>query len=318
MTDRQIERTVKELVEQSQPSDAVLGYLLADEPGVKKFASLAKAVTAVKKYAPGKLAYINLYPNYATLGAPDLSQIGTASYHEYLERYVREVRPQFISYDNYRVLSSNDLQNAKRAADYYTNLLAVREVALDHGLPFWVVGSSNQIRPLAPVPSPANLLFQAYTTLAAGGQGMTWFTYYTGVYHHAPVDRQGHRTLSWSYLRMVNAQIQVLGPIMRKLRSTGVYFTSPAPADSLAVLPGKVIEKIESATPVMVGEFAAADGVRYALVVNLSLAKSSKLIMTTKEGGEIRQVSAVDGSVTPLQQKDSLWLTAGQGILLKL
>ena len=52
--------------------------------------ALAKAVAAVKRFAPGKLAYINLYPNYATIGAPNLSQLGTDSYADYLERFIAE------------------------------------------------------------------------------------------------------------------------------------------------------------------------------------------------------------------------------------
>jgi hypothetical protein len=55
-------------------------------PGLRPFAKLAKTVAAVKKYAPGKLAHMNLCPNYATLGAPEISQLGAAANREYLER----------------------------------------------------------------------------------------------------------------------------------------------------------------------------------------------------------------------------------------
>ena len=111
MSDAQITQYVTTLVDQSKHSTAVMGYFLTDEPGVRDFPALAKAVALVKQLAPGKLAYINLLPNYATLGAPDLSQLGTPNYTEYLERYVTEVKPQFISYDNYQVLFSDDLKN---------------------------------------------------------------------------------------------------------------------------------------------------------------------------------------------------------------
>jgi hypothetical protein len=69
------------------------------------FGALAKAVAAVRKYAPGKLATINLYPNYATIWQMNQvkSQLGTATYTEYLERFVNEVKPMVISYDNYMV-----------------------------------------------------------------------------------------------------------------------------------------------------------------------------------------------------------------------
>ena len=87
------------------------------------FPALDKAVAAVRTFAPGKLAYINLFPDYATLGAPDLSQLGAATYTEYLEQYVAQVHPQFISYDNYRIQYSLDQAKPQIAASYYKNLL---------------------------------------------------------------------------------------------------------------------------------------------------------------------------------------------------
>jgi hypothetical protein len=297
----------------------VIGYFIQDEPGIREFPSLGKAVAAVKKYAPGKLAYINLYPDYATLGAPNLSQLGTSSYEEYLEEYIRIVNPQFISYDNYRVQSSDDLQKPAVAASYFDNLLMVRKVALNHNLPFWNIASGNQIRKFTPIPSPANLLMQGWTTLAAGAHGLTWFTYYASGYGYAAVDKEGHLTPTWSYLRLVNEQVRVIGPTMRKLETTGVYFTSPAPVASLPKLPGNLVESVQSPAPVMVGEFAGPDDSKYVIVVNLSLQQSAKLQIKLRGSSEILEMmSPVDGSFSKIEETNSIWLTAGQGALLKV
>jgi hypothetical protein len=155
----------------------VLGCFIRDEPGALEFPYLAKLVAAVKRHDPGKLAYINLFPGYATLGARDTSQLQAETFTEYLERYVAQVKPQFISYDNYMVEYSQDLRDRVKAASYFRDLLEVRRVAMKHHLPFWNVVSSNQIRPFTTPPSPANLLLQAWTTLAAGGRGVSWFKY---------------------------------------------------------------------------------------------------------------------------------------------
>jgi hypothetical protein len=312
MSDGAIFDHVARLVDESGESDALIGYFLADEPSAPEFPALAKAVAAVKQLAPGKLAYINLYPNYASR-----AQLGAQSYAEYLERYVTEVEPQFLSYDNYGIQYSMDLKGRARAAGYYTNLLRVRRVAIKHGLPFWNAVSSNQIRPHTTVPSPANLLLQAYTTLAAGARGLTWFAYYAGNYEYAPIDRAGNRTATWSYLRMVNAQVAALRPILIRLRSTGVYFSTPRPASGLPLLPGTLITSVASPTAVMVGEFAGAGDERFAMVVNLSLERSAKVIVKAR-AKSIRRVSPVDRSLTPLAMDGSLWLAAGQGMLLKL
>ena len=76
LSDEQIDRRVKWTVDAANSNPGTVGYFITDEPGASDFPALAKAVAAVKKYAPGKLAYINLFPNYATLGAPDTSLLG--------------------------------------------------------------------------------------------------------------------------------------------------------------------------------------------------------------------------------------------------
>jgi hypothetical protein len=319
LSDEQIEASVANLVHGTERDETVLGYFICDEPGVAEFPAIAKAVTAVKRLAPGRIAYVNLFPNYATIGAPGLSQLGTASYEEYLERFITEVKPQLLSYDNYRVETSRDLQDPKGAASYFTNLMQVRIAAQRHGLPFWQIVTCNQIRPYAHPPSPANLLLQAYTTLCAGAEGMTYFTYYAGRYKTAPIDNEGRRTVNWSYLRMVNEQLRVIGPIVRRLKSTGVYFTTPADA-SLKTLPGETIESITSATPIMVGEFTHREhGSRYVMLVNCGLDRTTDVRI--KQRGPARlitQVSPVDSSSIPVNLDDPLWLTPGQGVLLKL
>lgn len=297
LSDRDIAARVRELVRASGGSDAVLGYFLADEPGVAEFPALAKAVAAVKRLAPGKLAYVNLLPSYATRG-----QLGVKSYARYLERYVSEVEPQLVSYDNFGIALSTQPKARGRRADYYRNLLQVRRVTLRHRLPFWVALSSNRIRPRAAAPSPASLRLQAFTALAAGASGLTWYTYYATPHHpDAPIDEAGRRTATWSYLRKVDDRVRRLARSLRGLRSTGVYFTPPAPADGLPSLPGGFVRSIESRAPVMVGEFADATGKRYALVVNLSLKHSAKVVVRVGAKGSRR----------------SLRLVAGQGTLVK-
>ena len=319
MSGEAIERRIKQIIRAAGKSPAIKGYFIMDEPGVVDFPALGQAVAAVKKHAPGKLAYINLFPDYATLGAPDRSQLGTSNYTEYLERFVAEVNPQVISYDNYSVQYSDDLKNTDKAASYYHNLFEVRRVAQKHQLPCLHIVSANQIRPPAPIPSPANLQFQAYTTLAAGYRGVTWYNYYGPGYQYTAIDPAGRKTLTWIYLRDINSQIAALAPVMSRLTSTGVFFSAPAPVDNLPLLPGKLVETVTCPTPVMVGEFRRSNGDAYVMIVNLSLERSAKFTLATRQPwNAIKIVSAVDGSLSAFDPKNGLWLVAGQGVLLAL
>jgi hypothetical protein len=324
----EIDQRIQKSVTASARNPLVLGYWIADEPNVTAFPALAKVVAAVKKYAPGKLAYINLYPSYATVGAPDRSQLGTSTYTEYLERFAAEVRPQVLSYDNYMVQYSDDLQTEK-AALYYADLLEVRRVAAKHGLPFWNVVSGNQIRKFTTIPSPANLAFQAYTTLAAGGRGLSWYKYYQDGYRYAPISNDGQKTETWRYLQMVNHQVRTLGPVMNRLASTGVYFSSPPPAPGLPLLPGRIVREVQSRVsvrnpgaaqpPIMVGEFRDAADVDHVMIVNLSLERSVNIkVDTVRPYAKQEFSSAEDARLTPLDVENGHWLVAGQGVLLRL
>jgi hypothetical protein len=319
LSDAEIDRRVKSAGQAAGNDPAVVGYFINDEPGTADFPALAKAVAAVKKYAPGKLAYINLFPNYATLGAPDTSQLGASSYSDYLERFVGEVHPQLISYDNYMVQYSMDLRDRATAASYYNNLLDVRRVALEHHLPYLNIVASCLLQKDKVIPSPDNLLFQAYTTLAAGYRGVTWYTYFGDFYPYAPLAKSGEKTPTWAALQEVNRQVATLAPVMSRLTSTGVYFSAPAPADNLPLLPGELIDSVTCSNPVMVGEFKDENGTHYAMIVNLSVERSALFTLKTKMPDQaIRMVSAADGTLRPFDAKAGLWLTAGQGVLLEL
>lgn len=321
LSDQEIDAYVKDMVKKGGKSKSIIGYYICDEPSALAFPKLAKAVEAVNKYAPGKIAYINLYPNYATLWQLDQikSQLGTKSYTEYLERFVNEVKPQVISYDNYMVEFSMDLENSTKAASYYTNLMEVRRVAGKYNIPFYNIVSSNQIRPFTTIPSPANLAFQAYTSLAAGVGGIIWYTYHGQAYGYNPLDKDEDRTVVWRYLQEVNRQLSVLGPIVKQLKSKGVYFTSPAPVSSLPTLPGSIAKNVESEDALMIGEFESAKGDKYVMVVNLNLRKSAKFKLKTEINNEKIWMLEVGekGKFIETNINADYWLTAGAGVLIK-
>jgi hypothetical protein len=326
ISDEAIESAVNKRIAESGGSKAIIGYYIKDEPVASLFGKLGNAVAAVEKHAPGKLAYINLFPGYAKAGAGK-GIFGASDYTDYLERFVAETKPQMISYDNYQVMYSDDGQHPDLFTKYLRNLVEVRRVSLEHGIPFWNIVCCNQIRPYTTVPSPANFMLQAYTTLAAGARGITWYKYGAGGYGYSPIDSAGNRTESWQYLRMVNQQIKVLGPVMNRLRTTGVFFTNPS-AEDMPPLPGRIVTGVESASsikgysdakpPIMVGEFVGDDGCDYAMLVNLSMEKSANIkVQTLKTYSAKERISTQDGSAVPLDETNGHWLVPGQGVLIR-
>jgi len=321
-TPEEIDDIVRRWVERVGNSPAVYAYYIVDEPGSQDFHNLGLAVAALNKYAPDKLAYINLFPNYATMGEPGKSQLGTATFGEYLERFVTEVNPPFISYDSYQVQYSQDAREADKMESYYTNLLQVRAAALRHNLPFWQIVSPMQIFEAAMPPTPATMLLQAYTTLAAGGRSVGWFTYYSYGSDYAPIDNQENKTWIWYYLAETNRQLKLVGPTMNKLTSTGVYFSGlqqTAPVmQHLPALPGAFVAQLNSGMPLMIGEFEDEDKLPYVMVVNLSPERSARIEATWQETwGKPEAFSMGDGAFHSLPAGKTLWLAPGMGLLLR-
>ena len=229
-----------------------------------------------------------------------------------------EVKPDFLSYDNYMVEYSQDLRDRQTGAIYFRDLVEVRRVSLEHGLPFWNIVTCVQIRPNTTPPSPANLLLQGWTTLAAGGHGVSWYKYKQKEYLYCPIDLEHKQTATWSYLQMVNHQLKVIGPIVGRMKSVGVYFTAPAPLDNGPALPGKLVTKLEADSPLMIGEFASkGEAVDHVAIVNLSLERTTKVqLKDLRSLGAVEEYSPQDGHLAKCGA--DIYLPAGQGVLLKV
>src|SRR5439155_18871668 len=106
---------------------ATFGYYLRDEPHAVLFPGLAKVSASIRKLAPTKIPFINLFPNYST---PD--QLGSKTYDEHLEQFIKTCNPAMVGYDHYALMDDGSLRDG-----YYQNLESVRRVTLKHNLPFW-------------------------------------------------------------------------------------------------------------------------------------------------------------------------------------
>jgi len=296
-------------------SPAVYGFFIYDEPGANDFPALARAVDAVRRLAPGKLAYINLFPNYATAGGDD-SQLQTDTFEEYVERFVREVHPQVISWDNYMPQYSGDMRDVTMATLYYTNLLQVRDVAQRHGLPYWHIVSSSRINERSAVPTPASLAFKGWTSLAAGCSSVAWFCYYDHGMRWSPVDDHERRNLTWYWLAEVNRQLALTGPILRGMRSTGLYLTAEGLTAPMPAPPEPLASAVMADQPLMLGTFKDAKGVCHAVVVNLSLERTA--VATLDYPVAVEELSLTGAGWLTREPEEPLYLPPGQGAVLRV
>lgn len=304
----EITRRVKHLTKTTKGHPALYGYYLRDEPNARVFPGLRKWAAAFQKADPDSCAYINLFPNYATS-----EQLGSVDYEHHLDAYVKTVRPRFISYDHYALMEGGILR-----AGYFENLESVRRVALRHQIPFWNIVLSNSHFNYAE-PSPAGFRFQLYTTLAYGGRGISYFTYFaptTGNYRLAPIDQFGNKTATWEMLRHLNFQIHHLGPTYLKCKSINVFHHDDDAAGRRTPKTSRLLCELGGGS-LLVGEFEGPNQQPFVMLVNKSLQHSFHFHVRFKKAGTIKMINAYTGRCEPWAGENN-WLAAGQGMFLCL
>jgi hypothetical protein len=299
---------VTSLVAETGKHPAVYGYYLRDEPGAKFFPGLAEVAALVRELAPGKWAYINLFPDYA-----ENWQLQATNYQDYLERFVNTVHPTTLSYDNYALMDDGGLRQS-----YWSNLESMRAVAKKYHLPFW-----NIVLSVAHFhyrePSAADLRFEVYSSLAYGVRGLAYFTYFTpehGNYRMAPIDQFGHETATWGCLRNVNLQIQKLAPTLLQLTSDEVYHFGAVPAGCSGPSTNSLVTAADG--QILVGDFTGRAGARYVMLVNKDVQKSIPCSPKFRRPpAKLEWVSPYSGRVGSYDG-ESTWLAPGAGVLLKV
>src|SRR5690349_16244590 len=212
---------------------AVLGLFLRDEPSAAEMPGLAKLAAALRAAMPEKLPYVNLFPYRVS---PD--RLGARDYDSYVRLLVNSVGQPFLSYDNY------SLVNGEMLDSFYTNLEIIRRLSLETKTTFWnCILANSHFNYMDPSDATFNL--QVYSTMAYGGRGIQYFTYFApeiGNYRLAAVDQFGNRTPTWGMLQRINNQIHALAPVLIRLHSTGVYHYPDVPEQVQPLAASKLVE----------------------------------------------------------------------------
>lgn len=227
---------------------ALEAYHLTDEPGAGAFPGWGRLVAYLRERDPAHLAYINLFPTYANeqqlgvsadaaerakVGYPtDFAGVDTSDktvlrYREHLKQFVAMVDPDLISYDHYHFLKdANGLPNDGK--QYFLNLGLIRLAALEAGKPFLNIIQANTIEKSWRLPNADELRWLVFTTMAYGGRGISYFTYwgpksYNGLY------QDGQAMPLLQPVVALNKEIEKYGPALMELDSLGAYHTAPLP-----------------------------------------------------------------------------------------
>lgn len=289
----------------------VAGYYLTNEPTADNFSEWRQVRDAIYKENPNTFIYANLLP----VTSPD--KLNTDSYTEYLKRFAETVDLPYISFD-FNPLEENE-GSVKVNDNFFTNLEDVANVCAEKNLSFWSFCQSAAYDN-HPAAKRSYLLFEAFSALAYGAQGLQYPKYMTAaedsVYRDTPIAKDGTRSKVWNVVKEVNREIQNLRKVFLGAKLKTVCHTGSALPEYtrfLTEMPSGFQELQGNETGLVVSTITN-DGNEYVVLVNKDIKSRQKVKLKTS-GNVIRMMP--NGKEENFKKK-SVTLEAGGYAIFKV
>ena len=261
-------------------SPCIVGDYLVDEPNARDFAAINEVMAEYRKALPGRIPFVNLYPNYASVaqntGEETVNQLGNPSYAEHAAQYLREIDCGYFCFDFYPFQSRDVFRR------YLENLELAAAACRTSGRELWVIIQTGAWKPDQQI-TEAQLRWQAYLCLAYGARAVIHACYCRAWWDETTccVNGRGEPNPMYGMAAAVNAELHALAdaylaytPVavraagdpagcsetMRAMlaRQNGMC---PAPA-------GEAETDVQADGGVIVGYLAGPEGRRAAVIVN--------------------------------------------------
>ena len=285
------------LIERVKGHPALYAYFMTDEPSASRLPELGKLVAHLRQRDPERLAYINLFPTYASN-----EQLGTTgdvetAYAEHLRLFLEQVKPDLVSYDHYHYGVNGD------TGQYFLNLGMIRKAALREGLPFLNIVQACTWSPGMRVPTSREVRFLVYTSLAYGAQGISYYVYCHPGHEGAIAYADGRPTPLYHALSRINREFEAIAAELQPLTSLGAYHLGMVPTGGVG-LPEDGAFKVDPPVPaaefsppkpiegLVLGYFGAEDRPTHCVVVNLDY--SNDMETTVVGPGPLEVFDATD------------------------
>ena len=305
--DASVKKNIDAIVADYAKHPAFAGYFIGDEPSAAAFPGLGEVFAYLVEKDPEHPTYVNLYPNYCPQHG-----LGTATYDEYIQQWLKIVRPAILSYDHYHFRNKFDQPG------FFANLHTVRRESLKSGVPFWQIALLiNHFDYRSP--NEAEKRFEAMQTLVFGGKGFMYFTYWQPVkdWGEAIFQMDGRRTKHYDEVKRINHDVQAIGKYLLKAKSVDVWEYGQAGDRTNTE---KDIVRFDGPN-ITVGQFEAAVNVRYVMFANRDYRKPAETSVTIDTDGKtLEQLNKQTGEWTVVERVDGkirLKLGAGDGELFR-
>lgn len=321
------------LVESYKDHPAFRGHFIQDEPSRAEVNGWAAASALYKTILPGKTFYINLLPYYGPASAYN-------KYVEDIDNYFTKLDLDYVCFDYYALQGFTEAEYTMKTTFLQNLDLLAKKAETNNAKLFTILNTTGHYNPsdlvyLRKPTSIADISFQAYTAMAYGTKGITWFTYLNmgesayGV-QNGMIDTVGKETDAYGYVRTVNNYIHSYSDVYLGYNWTGTLLkeglmggANPSFNFSGALTSHASIVNSVASQDIIIGTFADGSGKTALMVVNYNdpaLKLTSDVSLTFDKRYDI--VAYKDGSSTSIvadgSNKYSFNLAAGEGVFLTL
>jgi hypothetical protein len=194
--------------------------------------------------------------------------------------------------------------------------MMIRRTALEARVPFLNIVQASTWTPSMRVPGPDQLRYLIYTTLAYGGQGISYYVYCTPGHTGGIALPDGTPTPLYHALKSLNREFVAIAKELQPLRSLAVYHAGMSPPGSER-LPQKAAFRFdppiaplaysppERVRGFLLGCFGMDDTPSHVVVVNLDYKAEAKVVL------------AGPGRLEAFDAKSAAW-SAASGMRLEL
>lgn len=243
----------------------IVGFSIKDEPTASEFPELRKIRDAIYSQDTTKLLYTNLSPNI------EAKQLHANNYATYVNEFVEQVNPPFISYDHYPIRQYKGEIYVEK--NYYSNLEEIMKASKRYNRPFWGFAMIREEK-YFPKPKISYLRYQLMSNLAYGAQGVQYYSYYAtpkadGLPSAAYLS-DGTTSPTWDMIKQVNQELEALthvflGAKVVDVRHTGMEIPQGTKA---LVTPPAPFTRIHSGSAGILISHIRNSGKNYVVMVN--------------------------------------------------
>lgn len=221
------EEILQKMQDYAAYDDTIRGFFICDEPHHKQelFTEISDWTDRLRKLAPAKLMYSNLFPSYGVYtwagGKDDYRQ---TTYAQYVDDFIRMTDPDVLSVDYYVFAHSTSCEADLDRNNWWRDWGYFRQRSIETDKPFWCyIQSLGEFAVKKEIGNMTaeRIAVQVNTAVAYGAKGVSYYNSLCSL-----IDERAYKTSLYEGIQRVNQGAMTYGSILLDKNYDELYHTS--------------------------------------------------------------------------------------------